>query len=393
MPRSSRWLGRLVAPIAIVLAAAFLLAGCDSDDEAPLPSGATLAERWIRAGEDNTAGVAVYERALPPYLVDLLNPGADPDTSEEDLVAFPVHPDGELLGSYVLRRPDGSQIAWLFYDVPGTSMGDVIDTVASQLDTSPWQVVSQSGSRSNRLIGFESTRTEDVTGNAIAERTADTNEFTVVVDRDGEEVTITIPRTAAVPQIEAAFDDSLVVQNVFPGFARSAGLQEGDRLVRVGEADVSTREGLQRALEDLAAEESVVSLLYLIQFAPPLQAEAPPFVPARGLSLPADFPARDVWTAFELDSFESTQDPSGDYFFAAMFTPDTPTATADQVRDALEAAGWEITSDEAAGLGTTLEFAHADDELLGFASIDESTLDESLTQVLVQIQSGAASGG
>ena len=391
MPRSSRWLGRALAPIAIVLVS-FAPVACNSDEKAPEPSGATLAERWIRAGEENTAGVAVYERALPPYLVDLLNPDADADTPAEDLIAFPVHPDGELLGSYVLRRPDGSQIAWLFYDVPSSSMGDVMATVTDQLDASPWQVVSQSGSRSNRLIAFESTRNEDITGNAIAERTPDTTEFTITVDRGDEEVTLTIPRAAAVPQIEAAFNDALVVQNVFPGFAKSAGLQEDDQVVRVGETEVSTRQGLQRALEALAADEPVVSLLYLIQFAPPLQAETPPFVPAQGLSLPADFPALEVWQPFQLDSFESTQDPSGDYYFAAMFTPDTPTAAANEVRDALEAAGWEITSDEAAGFGTTLEFAHQDDELVGFVSIDESGLDDSLTQVLVQIQPGAPSG-
>ena len=387
MPRSSRWLGRAIAPIAIALAAAALVA-CNGGDEAPPPSGATLAERWIRAGEENTAGVAVYERALPPYLVDLLNPDADADTPPEDLVAFPVHPDGELLGSYVLRRPDGSQIAWLFYDVPSNSMGDVMATVTDQLDTSPWQVVSQSGSRSNRLIAFESTRTEDITGNAIAERTPDTADFTITVERGDEEVTLTIPRTAAVPQIEAAFNDALVVEDVFPGFARSAGLQQDDRVIRVGETEVSTRQGLQRALEALAAEEPVVSLLYLIQFAPPLQAETPPFVPAEGLALPADFPALEVWQPFQLDSFESTQDPSGDYYFAAMFTPDTPTSAANQVRDALESAGWEITSDEAAGFGTSLEFAHADAELVGFVSIDQSGLDDTLTQVLVQIQTG-----
>ena len=71
-----------------------------------------------------------------------------------------------------------------------------------------------------------------------------------------------------------------------------------------------------------------------------------------------------------------------------MFTPDTPTSAANQVRDALESAGWEITSDEAAGFGTSLEFAHADDELVGFVSIDQSGLDDTLTQVLVQIQTG-----
>ncbi|MGE3962129.1 MAG: hypothetical protein AB7F65_10670 [Dehalococcoidia bacterium] len=391
MARSSRWPGRLAGLIGVALAATFLVA-CDGEEEAPPPSGATLAERWIRAGEENTAAVSVYERALPPYLVDLLNPDADADTPPEDLIAFPVHPEGNLLGSYVLRRADGSQVAWLFYDVPATTMGDVIDTVSSQLDETPWQVLSQSGSRSNRLISFESTRNEDITGNAIAERTPGSADFTVVVERGEEEVTLTIPRGAVVPLIEATFNNSLVVQDVFPGFARAAGLQEDDQVIRVGETEVTTPEGLQRALEGLASEPGTISLLYLIQFAPPLQVETPPFVPASGLSLPSDFPARDAWAAFDLDSFEAAQDPTGEYYFAALFTLDTPSTAATQVRDALEAAGWEITADEAAGFGTTLEFAHEGDELVGFASIDESGLDDSLTQILVQIQPASSFG-
>ena len=376
-----------------MVAALLALVACSGgEDDGLLPSGATLAERWIRAGEENTAGVAVFERELPPYLSQLLNPDANPDTPEEDMIAFPVHPEGELLGSYVLRRADGSQIAWLFYDVPESTIGEVSDTISSQLDASPWQVLSQSGSRSNRLVGFGSTSNEDVTGNAIAEATANSEEYTLVVDRAGEEVSLTVPRTAPVPVIEASLADDLVVETSFPGFAETAGLREGDRIVRVGETEVGTPEELQAALGALSDGPGTVSLLYVLQFAPPLQAETPPFVPAEGLTLPAEFPVRDAWTAFSLDSFESSQDPSGQYYFAAMFSEETPSTASTQVRDALEAAGWEITADEAAGFGTTLEFAHEADALVGFASINESELDESLTQVLVQIQSATPTG-
>ena len=380
----SRSLWRVAASVAFGLAALFLVS-CDSEEE-PAPTGSELAERWLRAGEESTAGVAVFERALPPYFVDLLNPDRDADTPEDDLIAFPVHPEGELLGSYLLRRVDGSQTAWLFYDVPESTIGDTMDVVSSQLDASPWQVLSRSGSRSNRILGFESTRNEDITGNAITEAIAQSEDFTVVVERDEAEVTLTVARAAAVPLLEASYNDALVVEEVFPGFAQSAGLQEGDQILRIGETEVSNARDLHRALQGLNPASGSVSLLYLISFAPPLQVEAPPFVTSDGLTLPSDFPTQEAWDGLLLDSYEVSRDASGRYFFAALFSEDTPTAVANQVRDGLQAAGWEITSDEAAGFGTNLEYTHEADGLVGVASIDESRLDDSLTQVLVQIQ-------
>ena len=389
---SSR-VGRHIAPRSLTVAllltlglAAGVLTACGGESEEPPPTGATLAERWLRAGEENNAGIAVYERSLPPGFADLLNPDADADTPPEDLVALPVHPDGQLLGSYILRRSDGSQIVWLFYDVPENTMAGVIDVVTGQLDTSPWQVLSQSGTRSNRVIGFENTRNEDITGNAIAENIPGASEFTIVVDRDGTEVTLTIPQRAPVPLIEAAFNNGLVVQDVFPGLARTAGLQEDDQIRRVGDTAVRTPKELESALEAMTAGPRTVALLYVLQIAPPLQAELPPFVPVPGLSLPSDFPALDVWSSFDLDRFDAAKDATGRYHFASLFSDDSPTAVANVVRDALIAAGWEIVSDEAAGFGTTLEFAHEGDGLTGIVSIDESDLDETLTQLFVQIQ-------
>ncbi len=385
-----RGVGRLVRSpwLALILGLTVVIGvACDGDDDAPPPAGAQLAERWLRAGEDNNAAVQVYERALPPALVDLLNPDADADTPPEDLIALPVHPDGSLLGSYFLRRSDGSMILWLFYDVPERTMGEVIDVVAEQVNASPWQVLTQSGSRSNRLLAFENTRNEDVTGNAIAENLPGAAEFTVVVDRDGEEVTLTVAQLAPVPLLEATFNDALLVQDIFPGAARTAGLQEGDRIVRVGEMDVGSPGELQRTLEGMTAGPRTVSLLYVLQFAPPLSAEMPPFVPVGGLTLPANFPAADAWASFDLDQFEVTRDPSGQAYFAAFFTADTPSVAAEAVRTSLTDTGWEITGDEPAGFGTGLEFMHEGDGLVGFASIDEASVDDSLTQVFVQIQS------
>lgn len=383
---------RRVAAILALALLGLLLVACEGEEELPTPAGGQLAERWLRAGEDNNAGVAVYERALPPYLVDLLNPQRTADTPEDDLLAFPVHPEGELLGSYILRRADGSHIAWLFYDVPESTTSAVIDTVTDQLNGGPWQVLLESGTRSNRLIRFENTRNTDITGNAITEGIPGSADFTIVVEREGEEVTLTVPRTAPVPLVEARFSANLVVQEAYPGHARSAGLREGDRVLRVGETDVSSERDLQRALEDMAAGPRTVSLLYVLQFAPPQQAAMPPFVPVGGLSLPADFPLRDSWAQYDLDRFESSRGAAGRNYFAAMFSPDSPTVVANEVRDALEAGGWEIVTDEAQGFGTRLEFQHPGQNLIGVAAIDESPLDEALTQVLVQMQNAPPAG-
>lgn len=395
MPRRSVRFGRAGVGLLLPLVACLGLVAvaCDGgDDDEPLPAGGALAERWLRAAEENNAAVAVYERALPPHLTDLLNPNRTVDTPTEDLVAFPVHPEGDLLGSYVLRRADGANILWLFYDIPESNMGEVMETVSTQLDAGTWQVLSESGSRSNRLVSFENASNPDITGDAIAERTPDTEAFDLVVDRDGEEVSLEVARAAPVPLVEASFSDDLTVQNVFPGFARTAGLQEGDRVVRVGETAVGSPEDLQGAVEAMAADPSTISLLYLVQFAPPSQVQVPPFAPADGLALPSDFPMRDAWAELDLAQFEAGREASGAYYFASLFSEDTPTVVAEQVREALGAAGWEIVTDEAAGFGTNLEFAHEDEELIGVASINESETDESLTQVFVQIQSAPPGG-
>src|SRR5690606_36899934 len=74
MPRSPRsW--RAAAPFLLAFAVGALLVACDGGEDAPEPVGATLAERWLRAGEERNAGITVYEGELPPYFSDLLNPG------------------------------------------------------------------------------------------------------------------------------------------------------------------------------------------------------------------------------------------------------------------------------------------------------------------------------
>ena len=78
-----------------VLALTPLAAGCQ--DKKDTGAGAQLSERWLRVGEDPSTDVLVYDGALPPNLVDLLNP--DTSVAEADRVQLPVHPAGKIAGS------------------------------------------------------------------------------------------------------------------------------------------------------------------------------------------------------------------------------------------------------------------------------------------------------
>ncbi len=88
----------------------------------------------------------------------------EPDVIE-DLVAIPVHPAGELLGSYRLRRLDGIDSFFLFYDVPE---GDRAVEVAlrQHLDQTPWQVVGGQSGESISTVRFRSTLSGDIDGQA-----------------------------------------------------------------------------------------------------------------------------------------------------------------------------------------------------------------------------------
>ncbi|MCK9486273.1 MAG: hypothetical protein M0R73_06150 [Dehalococcoidia bacterium] len=401
---------RLALPAVLAaLCAAAMLAACGGDSEDP--TGSMLAERWLRLGEDVGTGVVVYESALPPMLSDLLNPSATVDTPEEDLLRLPVHPAGELLGSYLLRRPDGSHLVWLFYDVPpserdresdaqadaggdspGGGMGVVTSDVARQLDESPWQVVGEQGNRAYTVVQFQSTRGDDLSGTAIVEPVAGTETFAVRVDRDGTGVTLEVARAAASPLIEAEFADDLTVERVLPGLAREAGLREGDRVVGVGDTAVASREEMARALTSLGDGPGPVSVTYLLQVAGRRAAPPSTYIPRESLALPAEFPLRGALEHLLVDQYETFLDPRGGVFRAFLLTAESTSAVAGQMRDALTADNWEIVADEPVGFATSLLFANADETLQGSMQIDLFPGDESFTQVVVQIQTAPPGG-
>lgn len=382
--------GRPALALLLALAAVALI-GCSGSGDGS--AGSALAERWLRVGEDYQTNVLVYDNELPPSLSDLLNPGAAEDAAEEELVSLPVHPDGELLGSYLLRRADGSTLVWLFFDVMDATLGDVSAAVGAQMDESPWQVIGQQANRSFSIITFQSTRSDDIEGSVIVEPTPPGGTFDVVVSRDGSDRTIAVRRGALSPLLEVELSDDLTVSALDAGLARDAGLQEGDRIIRVGGTDVASPDDLAQALHDMAGTPNDISVVYVLQIAPTITV-APTFVEAGGISLPEGFPLRDALAGLTVNEFQSFQDPSGDSYFATLVSRDSTAAVADAVRDALgNAGGWEITSDEPVGFATELSFQNADEELQGIAQIDTFAQDEGFTQVLIQIQTGLPTGG
>jgi len=382
---------RVRAVVACGLASFAMLAiACSGDDGGD--GGSVLAERWLRVGEDYQTNVMVFDAAVPPTLSDLLNPEASEDTPEEDLVLVPVHPDGDLLGSYLVRRTDGVTLIWLFFDVPETTAGQVVADIVPQLDESPWQVVTQQVDRSFSVVEFQSTRSEDVTGTAIVQPSPSLDPYEITVLRDGSEQTLEIDRAAMAPLLEAEISDSLVVEEVDAGLAAAAGLQEDDEIVRVGDTEVSSLADLAAAMEALAVAPSTISVTYLLEIAPAIAIDPPAFVEPTGIELPDDFPLRDAFDGLVVEQFQTFQDPTGEFYGALLLSRDSTADVADQLRQGLEADGWTIVADEPIGFATALEFVNADGDLQGAAQIDTYTVDEGYVQAVVQIQSAVPAG-
>jgi hypothetical protein len=170
--------------LAALLALSVLLAACGgSDDGDARDLGAELSDRFLRLGEDLRTEVEVFEGGLPPTLAGALNPGRTPETPIDDLVAIPVHPAGELLGSYRLRRTDGIDSFFLFYDVLEDDR-TVEAALRQQLDQTPWQVIGGQSGESISTVRFRSTVSGDVDGQAaitpLAARETDDGDTTAV---------------------------------------------------------------------------------------------------------------------------------------------------------------------------------------------------------------------
>lgn len=372
----------LIAPLLLAIACG------DSDGSPAGTAGSSVGDRYLRLFEvrDFGASLFVYDEQLPPDLARLLNPGLTDDTPEDDIVAIPVPADGVLIGSYHIRRRDGTNEIWLSYDVPGVDT-DVEASLRDLLDETPWQVT---GGQSNELFGavsFQSTVSGDLEGFATVQALPSTPTYPVTVERDGQTVEVELPRGAFIPEIDARFRELSTGLEVTDVLSDEL-LQEDDVIVAVGELAVASERDLFtafRALSNLGDPRTAV--LYRLTIVSPSPASDPVFITPRTRPLPEDFPA-EFLISDDLSVVDVTwnSEPAGDIYQVTMVSPRSAFELVDDYRSALESAGWELVGDEAQGFGTTLSFEDVPNGLAGIATIDEFESDDELVSVILQLQ-------
>ncbi|MDA0271027.1 MAG: hypothetical protein O2798_09685 [Chloroflexi bacterium] len=369
-----------------------LLAACGGSD-APDSAGTALADRWLRLGEEPRAEVLIFDRALPPGFSALLNPDATTDTPAEDLVALPVHPEGVLLGSSLIRRTDGANLIWVMVDVPGRTIEETLATVSQQLDETPWQVTGGQGQEAYSLLSFQSTRSGDIQGTAVVQPVPASATFELTVEREGSRSTLTVARGAIYPLLDADVADDLRILSTRPGLVAAAGLRQDDRIVALGATNVATRAELDAALSALASVPgAVASISYLMQIAPPLLVPPPAFAAPTGLGLPDSFPAREALDGLLVLEYSWAREPAGVFYQASLISRDATSDVADRLRAGLEAGGWTILDDSPFGFATQMVFEHEVDGVGGVASVDLFDVDEDYTEVLIRIQTDPTAG-
>jgi hypothetical protein len=338
----------------------------------------------------------VYEGRVPPQFVALLNPGAAPDASEDDLISLPVHPLGELLGSFLIRRAQGNNLVWLIFDVP-VSERDVAAEVGRQLDETPWQIVGGQANESISVLRFQSTVSGDIDGTAVVQPIPGSERFELTVEREGSEVVLQVPRGAPAPRLEAEVrerDGGLLVTRVDGGSAREAGLLADDRLVAVAGKPVKSTADLDRALRELAEEDAQRStLVYILEIGPVGTVGEPRFFLPRSRTVPDNFPARFLLSEeMTVVDIAWQSQPGGAIYQLTALRSGSATNAADEMRTALEAEDWEIVDDRAVGFATILQFADAEGRTQGTVTLDAFQRDEGYTAIVLQLQQSRASG-
>jgi len=317
----------------LITSIAALVLACSDDgdgDRAASGSGNALADRMLRLGEDPDSTIDVRSGELPEGLSEALNPGATEDTPQEELVSLPVHPDGELLGSFRLERPTGALTFFLFYDI-ALADNEVERALSQQLNESPWQVIGGQSSEQFAQIAFQSTVSGDISGAALIQ----------------------------------------------PLPADSGG--DGEATEEAGETEATSEPGGDAGPR--------TSILYLIEVAATRPDQPPSFELGASRPLPERFPlgflVLDGMTAFNTQW--ATQ-PVGDQYQVVLLTKETGTDIASRYRELLEGEGWELVSDEAVGFATVLELQKDDQRSMLNINIDAFQGDESYTAVVIQLQ-------
>lgn len=376
----------------LIAALSFLvvvIAACGGSDAEPFTGteGQAGADRYLRLFEvsDFGSSLFVYDGAVPPTLAALLNPGLTDETPAEDIVSLPVHPDGVLLGSYQVRRRDGTNEIWIVFDVPGQD-SDVEAAVQRQMNETPWQVT---GGQSNELISavsFRSTVSGDIEGFVTVQALPSMPTFIVTIERAGEMLELELARGAPTPVLDLRYREltsGLEVTDVLSDFQ----FEVGDVIVSVGEQTVSDEGELYEALGALARSgEARSAVLYRLTIQSASPAPEPVFVMPTARSLPEGFPAMFLLTDGLIPVDVSWGKDPVEGYQLTLVTARSAFEVAEEYRTLLDEAGWVVTDDEAQGFGTILSFENIDAGFVGVANIDQFPSDESLNAINLQIQ-------
>ena len=243
------------------------------------------------------------------------------------LAKLPVHPDGALIGTGRIDRPDGTHSFFLIYDVAGESVA-IEEAVGRQLDQSPWQVTGGQSRADLALVRFQSTVTADIQGLAWVQPIASSSllEAAATSDEDADEAAPTPARSFA-------------------------------------------------------------SVLYLIETQPAVPPDEASFTLPAGRPLPEGFPAPFLLdegkTVTEL-IWNSA--PGGSTYQMTILTSESAFEVADVYRDRLTLAGWDLTDDQAIGFATVLQFASDDGAVQGSVALDAFADDQERTEIVVRLQ-------
>ena len=348
-----------------------------------------MAEQLLR--QDATTGIEIVPGVVVAALDQMVNAGV---TNAADRMTLPIAANARLIGSTHIQGGDGGSLVLVMYEVD-QDMSTLAEALSKQLDQSPWQVTGAQGQATQRVLGFRNTR-NDLEGSVTVRLQPQVDAYSLTVSRGGKDVTVRMKITALAPSVGAATQPDLTTVRVEPGPAQVAGLQAGDKILRVNDTAVKNPQELAAALAvTVVAGSPRSSVAYLLaQAASPDQAaRASAFVaPQPPLVLPANFPAAQAWQGLTVVDYATGQVDRGRAYNLRLVSKDPAAAVANRVRDGLKAAGWTIVSDTPQGFATQIEVANQAQGLVGQVAIDPLEGDSAYIQVVVRIQSGTPAG-
>lgn len=377
----NRW-SLLLAAVAVALVIA--CSGSDGGGE----DASAISDRVLRLGEGVGTEVEVFPGKVPENLKDLLNPD---DSTSKDPVELPALPDAKLVGSARVTRVDGLHTFFVMYELKQDEAA-VSEAARGVFDETPWQIIGGQSSEGVTAYRFQSTRSGDLVGTVVVQPLASTESFEVVVSRKGKEKKITLQRHAFMPVLGAELEEregGVVVARLGAGEGANAGLEEGDRIVRIGGDDIKDLESVSAALRGLGeGKDPITSVTYVVQISP-----ADPIVSPYALPDPRPVPRTfaNIAPYLILDgtipvAVEWSVEAQGSAYQFLLLSTGTLSDVADAYRTILRRQNLTITADEAQGTATSFEFSSSDNLLAGTIEVDSFSQDDRYTQASIQVQ-------